>query len=70
MDFMFVEASLFYGNRPARDEMFLTNKNSMANTYTQLHIQFVFAVQNRVSLNLTFMGGGIIPIHNQDCEKP
>lgn len=36
--------------RPVRDGMFLNRKISMANTYTQLHIQFVFAVQNRISL--------------------
>jgi len=36
--------------RPVRDAMSLTKQSFMANTYTQLHIQFVFAVQNRMSL--------------------
>ena len=36
--------------RPVRDGMFLNRIIILANTYTQLHIQFVFAVQNRISL--------------------
>ena len=45
-DDIFLEIYLPIPNSPVRDEILIR----MANTYTQLYIQFVFAVQNRISL--------------------
>ena len=41
--------------------MLESNNNLMANTFTQLHIQFVFAVQNRISL--------IQPVWEEEMNK-
>ena len=41
----------------------------MANTFTQIYIHFVFAVQNRALINSTGMERRIVQIHHRDRSE-